>query len=314
MRGAPLIVTAGPTYLDIDAYACCVALAELLCLQGEEALAYSTAPVNYSVSPSLWEEGLMAATLPAGWASRAAYVIADVSDPDFLGDSVPLGRVSAVYDHHVGFETYWQKRLGESARIEFIGAAATLILREWDKAGLRHRMRPNTARLLAAAILDNTLDLTSANTTREDREAFAALCRQAGLDDTFRAAYFSEVQTRVEADLRSALLGDVKTVRHNPILPPRVAQLSVWEAERVLGRLPEIRQWLDGPEAWMINLIDIKHRRSYLVCDEGAYQNKIGSAFGVPFAGGVASLPRSYLRKEIIKKTYQIHEKREDTP
>ena len=33
------IITAGSTYLDIDAYACMVALAELLSLQGKGAVA-----------------------------------------------------------------------------------------------------------------------------------------------------------------------------------------------------------------------------------------------------------------------------------
>ena len=48
------IVTAGATYLDIDAYACMIALVELLRLQGAEAVAWSNAPCNYSVCPALY--------------------------------------------------------------------------------------------------------------------------------------------------------------------------------------------------------------------------------------------------------------------
>jgi hypothetical protein len=158
-----------------------------------------------------------------------------------------------------------------------------------------------TARLLIAAILDNTLNLTSSNTTDEDKTVFRELCEYAAVGEEWCAAYFSEVQAGVEADLRNALHNDTKTVRNNPVLPEKVAQLCVWDAESILRRLPEIRGWFEG--AWMLNLIDLQHRCSYFVCDDPFYQQKIGSLFGVLFENGVAKTPVSYLRKEIIKKT-----------
>ena len=130
------IITAGSSYLDIDAYACAVAMAELLRLKGENAIAYSNAPCNYSVVPSLTREGQIERMLPSSVTEHAQYIIVDVSDPEFLKTSVPLDRVTAVYDHHVGFENYWEERIGNGAHIEFLGAAATLIYREWRAAGL----------------------------------------------------------------------------------------------------------------------------------------------------------------------------------
>lgn len=299
-----LIVTAGATYLDIDAYACMVAMAELLELQGMEAAAWSDAPCNYSVCPSLMGEGQVCRELP--W-ENARYIIVDVSDPEYLGDRVPLEQVAAVYDHHVGFEDYWRERIGANTHIEFIGAAATLIYREWKNAGLENKMSEESARLLAAAILDNTLDLTSANTTDEDREAFRELCLRAKLGGNWRAEYFSEVQRTVERDLKNALLGDLKTVRGNPVLPPYVAQLCVWDADSVLDRLPQIRGWLSElPESWMVNIIELKTRRNYFLCEDTRYQTRIGQVFGVVFHDGAAGTDRTYLRKELIKKTYQI--------
>ncbi|MBQ7911921.1 MAG: DHH family protein [Clostridia bacterium] len=300
---APILVTAGSTYLDIDAYACAVAMAELLRLEGYEALAYSNASANYSVTPSLSEDGQVLRALPPHFRERdARYVIVDVSDPDYIKDSVPLDRVREVYDHHVGFEAYWQERIGDGARIEFIGAAATLIYREWTAKGLKDRMSPATARLLVAAILDNTLNLTSSNTTKEDREAFAALCAQGEITPDWCAAYFTEVQSLVEADLKNALMGDLKRLRDTEILPPRMAQLCVWDTRRILDRLPEIRGWFEGPDGWMINIIDLQEKCSYFVCDDTERQGKIGTIFGVTFEDGVAKTPVSYLRKQIIKK------------
>ena len=60
-----LIVTAGAHYLDIDAYACMVTMAELLRLQGYQAIAYSHGTNNYSVCPSLVVDGQIAKELPS---------------------------------------------------------------------------------------------------------------------------------------------------------------------------------------------------------------------------------------------------------
>ncbi len=295
------IITAGSTYLDIDAYACCVAMKDLLALQGKNAVAWSQAPCNYSVHSFLRQPGQMTDSLPQGW-EDAGYIIVDVSDPEYIREGVPLDKVVAVYDHHTGFEDYWRSRIGPGAQIEFIGAAATLIWRQWKKDGLENRISPATARLLVAAILDNTLDLTSANTTPEDVEAFRDLCLKGNIDRQWCDGYFARVQESVEADLQNALLGDMKKVRDNGVLPSHVAQLCLWDAGSVLQKLPRIRQWFSGMDSWMINLIDIKHRCSYFICDDEARREKIGQIFQVEFQSGVAKLPNPWLRKEIIKK------------
>lgn len=303
-RSSTTIITAGSTYLDIDAYACMVAMAELLTLQGQPALAYSPAPCNYSVCKSLLVEGQIIKSLPSDFpAEIVEYIIVDVSNPDFLAASVPLEQIIAVYDHHTGFEDYWKKRIGVNTYIEFIGAAATLIYREWKKANLVRKMSRSTAKLLIAAILDNTLNLTSSNTTQEDIETFMELCEFACIDESWCAAYFSDVQINVEADMQNALLNDTKILCDNNLLPPRMAQLAVWDTTTILARLPEIREWFSRTDAWMLNIIDIQHRCSYFVCDDIVYQKKIEQVFYIKFEYGVTRTPTPYLRKEIIKKT-----------
>ena len=300
-----ILITAGSTYLDIDAYACAVAMAELLQLQGKNAVAYSDAVYNYSVCQSLIEEGQVLSTLPGDCqADSAQYIIVDVSDPEYIKDSVPLNQVVAVYDHHVGFEEYWHSRIGDGAHIEFIGAAATLIYREWKRAGLQDRMSRATALLLVAAILDNTLNLTSSNTTTEDIEIFNELCQYANIGAEWCASYFAEVQAGVEADLKNALFGDMKTIRNNDILPDKVAQLCVWDLQSILNNMPQIRQWFaETLDSWMINIIDIQQHCSYFVCDDRHHQEQIARVFEVSFESGVAKTAIPYLRKEIIKKT-----------
>ena len=299
------IITAGSTYLDIDAYACCVAMEELLRLKGLHAIAYSKAPCNYSVVKSLIKEGQIKTELPTDLkADDLNYIIVDVSDPDYIKDSVSIENVIEVYDHHVGFEDYWTSRIGDDSHIEFIGAAATLIYREWKKYSLQDKMSRPTALLLIAAILDNTLSLTSKVTTDADIEAFKELCVKENITDEWCASYFSEVQASIEADLKNALFSDIKTIRNNDILPSRVAQIAIWDAQNILNKLPQIRQWFAVDlGSWMINVIDIKNNCSYFVCDDEHYQKEIARVFGVDFDKGVAKSSISYLRKEIIKKT-----------
>ena len=309
-KGVPIIITAGSNYLDIDAYACCIAMQELLELQGINSVAYSTAPCNYSVCKSLVLEGQLKKVLPPAFLTETvAYLIVDVSDPNFIRDTVPLERVEAVFDHHAGFETYWEERIGEDAHIEFLGAAATLIFREWKASGLLERRTRSTALLLIAAILDNTLNLTSSNTTQEDRKAFSVLCKKENIDTAWCAAYFSEVQDCVEADLEAALMKDVKTVRESKVLPKHVAQLAVWEAGHILERINTVRQWFDRRwDSWMINLIDISCRCSYFVCDDPQRQRELERIFDVHFAQGVAWSSVSFLRKEILKKVQEYED------
>ena len=301
LTGKKVYITAGSAYLDIDAYACMIAMAELLQLQGINAIAYSAAAHNYSVCPSLVKSGQIFSDLPAGDGAEEAYIIVDASDPAYLKQSVPIEKVVAVYDHHAGFEEYWARRIGQNAKIEFIGAAATLIYRAWKKAELQDKLSRDTARLLIAAILDNTLNLTSANTTDEDVEVFEELCRKAEVGADWCASYFLEVQEGVEADLHNALINDTKAIGDNKFLPSRMSQLCVWDADCIIEKLPEIRGWFAG--AWMLNIIDVQRKCSYFVCDDCYYQEKIGRLFDVTFENGVAKTSVSYLRKEIIKKT-----------
>ena len=298
-----IIVTSGSHYLDIDAYACCVALKELLELKGEKVACYAFGDCNYSVCPSLMKEGQMADSLPNGCSEETAkYIIVDVSDPHYLKKSVPLENIIGVYDHHAGYEEFWKSRLGDNSHIEFIGAAATLIYREWKKAGLEEKITRSTAKLLIAAILDNTLNLTSSNTTEEDREAFDELCKMAGVGEEWCGDYFSEVQKSVEKDLKNALFNDIKNIGKMESLPSHIAQLCVWDAKSIFEKLPEIRQWLDESlDEWMINIIDIKHCCSYFVCDNDYYKKETERIFGVRFENCIAKSEKPYLRKQILK-------------
>ena len=205
-----IVVTSGALYLDIDAYACCVAMKELLRLKGQNAIAYSSAVCNYSVCQSLTQEGEIIKVLPEGFLRKECkYILVDVSDPKYIEKSISIEKVIGIYDHHIGFEEYWESRIRDKSHIEFIGAAASLIFQEWKVSGLFEKMKRSTALLLIAAILDNTLNLTSSNTSAIDIDAFNELCKKESVDEKWCSLYFSEVQENIECDLKNALFNDI---------------------------------------------------------------------------------------------------------
>ncbi|MBR1431513.1 hypothetical protein [Ruminococcus sp.] len=68
--------------------------------------------------------------------------------------------------------------------------------------------------------------------------------------------------------------------------------------------LPEIRGWFgESPGAWMLNVIEMKRRRSFFIAE---IQRKLGESFSVRFDGAVAEADRQYLRKEIIEEIIKL--------
>ena len=132
------IVTSGRRYIDIDAYAGCIAYANLLNLKGISAKAVSTAKINESITPSLLK--LSNKLEQYEKSDNDEFIIIDVSNKDFFDDIVAEDKVIEVIDHHIGCEEYWQNKKKKKANIEFIGAVATLIVELYEKEKLIEKM------------------------------------------------------------------------------------------------------------------------------------------------------------------------------
>ena len=157
-----LIVTAGNFFTDIDAYASVVAYTQLEVLSGVEAEAVLVGSLNVSVPPFL---RLEQSDYSVDYEPRQndRFVVLDVSDPENIAKFVDFNRIESIIDHHFGYEDYWKER-GVVTVVEPIGAACTQIFERWEGALRLNEMPQRTATLLAAGILDNTLNFSS-NTT-----------------------------------------------------------------------------------------------------------------------------------------------------
>ncbi len=297
------LITSGSSYLDIDGYACCIGYTELLNLQGIPAIAITSAPFNYSISKSILALGGKVYSPSEVDIERCTEcIIMDVSNPRFF-DPIAQGRViSEVFDHHTGFEVFWQDKLKEKGKVEFIGCAATLIFEEWEKAGKLDEMRPEVVKILVAAILDNTLNFTASVTHDRDHRAMKQLCLIGKIDERWCESYFQECQQAIEGDLVRSIRNDAKTDCEAPHLPKTIGQITLWDAQKLFQKKDQVCDIMNGlSDVWFLNVISIKDNKSYFVCNNAFYRSKLSEVFGVKFEGDIAQTPKAILRKEIIK-------------
>lgn len=300
------IITSGASYLDIDAYACCIAYAELLNLRGIPARAVSSATANASVSKTVLDWGCAFQTHEPSLTDE--FILVDVSDHHHFDPMVVLDRVVEVIDHHPGYEDYWADKLGSAADIRPIGAAATQVFQRWQAAGLLPKISQQSAALLATAILDNTLNFTSQMTTPADIDAYTDLAFRAKLATNWPERYFLECQDSIESDLANALAADLKRMKPESNLPQIFAQMTVWDADSLLQKYrPTISQWMaEQGEDWLLNVISIRDRKSCLLVEPELSQQKLNRLMQFGWCSGMAVVEPSMLRKELLKLSLSV--------
>ena len=296
------IITSGFRYADIDAYAGCVAYAELLQKQGVDAQAVSTAPLNESICKTIrsWQAPIQNAYTPS---DDDTYTLIDISEPEYFEKIVAHDRIDEIIDHHPGFESYWQEKIGDKSQIEFIGAACTLVYERWRDAGLLREMSMTSARLLVSGILDNTLSFGAKITTPRDVDAYNVLLAQSELPADWTAQYFTECQDAILDDIVVAIQNDTKLLSFKSFDHPICfGQLVVWDAEKVLSEHQDvIQKTLENMNPnWFMNLISVGERKSYFVTDNEEVQAWLTKLLNVQFDGKVATAEHLWLRKEVI--------------
>lgn len=295
------IITSGNKYIDIDAYASCIAYAKLLNLKGIQAKAVSTAKINESITHYLLELDSKLEEYKKD--DNDEFIIIDVSNKDYFDDIVEENKIIEIIDHHVGYEDYWKKKLGNKSNIEFIGAVATLIVELYEKENMIKKMPKDIACLLMSAILDNTLNFKAKVTTARDKSAYKKLEKISNFKKNYAEKYFLECQLNIEKDLKKAIENDTKIEAITTQLPKIFAQLTIWDKNNILDKKDLIYNTLDNidPE-WMMNLICLKDGKSYIIASNTEVQKKLENLLNGEFQNDVMKLDNVWLRKEVIKK------------
>ncbi|MFA9262844.1 MAG: bifunctional oligoribonuclease/PAP phosphatase NrnA [Undibacterium sp.] len=298
------IVTTGQAFADIDAAACVVAYTELLQLEGRTAGALIPGALNNSVSRSVRAWGFEYRTEPS--TVDAEFVVMDVSDPKYFATAANAGTVTEVYDHHPGFEIYWQEKIGEHSHIELIGACATLIWEQFEKRGKANDISTLSARLLAAAILSNTLNFGAVITHERDHRAFDTLWKKCDLPDTWIPDYFAEQEMAVTKNVAQSIIDDTKVFTIDTVpFSFTIGQLELWDGSGFLKReSAAAKAALEtfGHPHWIMSIPSLSERKNHFYCENAELKAVFERGLGVKFEGDYASSDRLWLRKEILKE------------
>lgn len=290
--------------MDIDAYAGCIAYAELLRCQGHQAQAVSEAPLNESIPERIraWKAPLVTSYQPQ---PDDTFSLVDISEEQYFSSFVDNARIDTVIDHHPGLEAYWQARIGaDNTHIEHIGAACTQVYELWKAAGLLDQMSQVSARLLVCGILDNTLNFGARITTDRDKAAYHDLMERAALPEDWPAQYFTACQASIMQDVAAAIGKDTKHIQFKTFTEPmRVGQAAIWSADDVLSDPITLQKAMEDIEPyWFVNIIALNEGRSYFFCQNAAVKVWLEELLDVHFSGDLARAPRMWLRKEIMKE------------
>ena len=295
-----VVLTVGKSYIDIDGYASAIAYKELLKMQGIDAKFVSNAKLNYSITKSLL-------STPYGIdkyeiQDTDKFIVLDLSNKEYFPEFVKEDSVIEIIDHHPGFEEYWKERLEDKSIIEEIGSVATIIVEKYEKANLLDRMNKDVARLLMAAILDNTLNFTATISNERDLLAYSKLDRIVS-DYNYKEKYFLEVQESIEKNLEEAIKNDVKTQSISEYLPKVFGQLTVWDAKGIFDKIGILKYIMNRYNSdWIMNVISLKDNMSYILYSNNDVKTKLEEILDCYSDSEVLILKPAMLRKEIMKK------------
>lgn len=302
------MVTSGQRFTDIDALACAVAYGELLVLEGQEAQVVLPGIFNTSIPQTVKDWGAQYVTAPSF--SGADCTVVDVSDPAHMAVCAQENTIVEVFDHHLGFEAYWQERLGEKSHIEFIGACATLIWEEYQKRQQAKNVSALSGRLLSVAILSNTLNFGAAITDERDIQAFDELQLLHPLSSEWRAQYFLDQEQEIHENVAQAVTRDTKVITSLSAFPAlTMGQLELWEGSGFLEKNQDtIKQALESFQGdfWLMSIPSIKEKRNYLYTENEALKDALSKALDMTFSGHFGTTPKLWLRKEILKALHSF--------
>lgn len=299
-----IIVTAGEAYTEIDSLASAAAYSELLKLEGKDALVVLLGSWNQSITKEMrsWDLSYEDRFKPGGY----LFVIVDVSDPKHIASFVNQAKIIELYDHHSGFEDYWREKLGNKAKIEMIGACATLIWEEYRTRKQGQGISVLGANLLYTAIIANTLNFQASVTNKRDRRAAEELEPHTGLPPDWVRRYYQGIEDYVYENPEKALLQDT-TVKHLPNFDTElvITQLELWNSQKFIENyLTVTRKTLArfGNEKWLLTSPSIGEGRNYIYTENETVKKWLRKILTLEFKGNVGITDRPWLRKEIWKK------------
>lgn len=284
---------------DLDGYSCTVAYAELLRVQGKDAIASLWGDVHLEVEWVLKEFGLVRPSL-VDMEENDRIVLLDASSPDDLPGGIRPEQVIEVIDHRKIHRA--SEFVHATIQIELVGAAATLVAERFQKAGIMPSKE--SALLLYGGILSNTQNFSAIDTPR-DREMAAWLKGISEAPHDLAERMFTAKSDLKGDRLRQSIQNDTKILQlHGKIVG--IAQLEVFEVSSLIDArrnemesiLDEVRREHDC-DVTFLNMKDLATGQSTIVCRDDETSVLLHGLPDVEWNGRVGLSKTLTLRKQL---------------
>ncbi|HPD74175.1 MAG TPA: DHH family phosphoesterase [bacterium] len=291
---------------DMDSLACNIAYTELLNLEGKNATAYVPKDPAHTVTKEIKSWDFKYETEPSKENLQDLdFVLVDTTDPHTFPKFVKEEKIIEIYDHHVGYEDYWIKKLGGRAKIETIGSCATLIWEEFKKRGFGEKISQTSAKMLYAAIISNTLNFKASITSHRDVEAFQEISIIADMPKGWVEKYFIDQEEYIYQNPRQAILDDIKIIEFpNMGTKFTIGQIELWESKKFVNDYkPLIKEVLDNfdHKKWFFNAPCISMGKTYVLTENEEIRNILENNFGFIFKNEIGESDKLIERKEFVK-------------
>lgn len=288
---------------DIDGTASAMAYAELLRAQGKvaEAALYGTPSVE-----TLWVADRFKIPLPSSPdLSGREVVVVDASDKNLLDlAGLKPEQVVEIIDHRAANDASYFSNA--KVQIEKVGSCATLIAERFISAG----REPSSASaiLMASALISNTLNFNSGNTTDRDRKAYAWLGSFAALPADHARNMFiaksdlsgNKLEARMENEYalmefsgKKVMICQIEMVGTQELMREREAEM-IATLNKLAVRL--------SADYYFLSLVELDPENSLniFISEHPESRKILESILGLHFDGLYAVRPGLIMRKEIF--------------
>ena len=287
---------------DLDGVACSVGMEELFRARGVDAAAVV---IGTPSQEAAWVCERFRIPVPPEGSSRLVdsdVVLVDASDPDDLAASFPIESVVEIIDHR---QVHKAGDFPNASRvqIELVGSCATLVAERLRENKIAPSM--GAARLLAGAIISNTIDFRSPGTTDRDRAAFEWLAPFASLPDNFAREMFLAKSDLSGDKLRQALEGDwaekefcgtrIGIFQLEAANVEAVVRTRKQEILDVMGACAKEKEF----DVTFLNAIDILKGTDTWLALDAATVALLEAAFGRAFVDDVSTIDAIVMRKRV---------------
>jgi inorganic pyrophosphatase/manganese-dependent inorganic pyrophosphatase len=219
-------------------------------------------------------------------------------------------KVVELFDHHFGFENFWQEKLGASSHIENVGSCATLVVEKIILAKSLDQIPGPILKLLATAIISNTLNLSAQITNSRDQNALHAVVKIINLEANWPEKYYRELTIEPLKNPLKTLENDTKlqTIGDKVFA---MTQMELWDGKPFLEKnLELIKALLSSQKAdsWFFTSPSIGEGKNYLYTLSKETQQLLTKTISADFnqETNIGITKKLWLRKEIVRELKKL--------